>query len=164
METQQIHSLAKEFFEKLAIQVNEVEVRKEQEDIYYIKVQTPDSGIVIGPKGRNLEDIQAILKIMMIHLLGKNVIIHMEVNDYLQAKEEKLLAYVRTKIELVDKTGKDFRLPYLSSYDRKKVHAFVAELANPNIYTKSMGEGPERRLHLCKKDEKMTIDLEGNDI
>lgn len=146
------------------MQVTDIQVRKEQEDIYYVKIQTPDSGILIGPKWRNLDDIQAVLKIMIMHLLGRSVIIHMEVNDYLQAKEEKLLAYVRTKIEIVDKTWKDFRLPFLSSYDRKKVHAFVSELGNPNIYTKSMGDGAERRLHLCKKDEKMTIDLEGNDI
>jgi predicted RNA-binding protein Jag len=84
----------------------------------------------------------------------------MEVNDYLQAKEEKLLSYVQSKIDLVERTGKDFRLPYMSSYDRKKVHAFVSELGKAKIYTKSIGEGPERRLHICKKDEIMTIDAE----
>ena len=101
---------------------------------------------------------------MIVHHIWKNTIIHLEVNDYLQAKEEKLLLYVQSKIELVEKSGKDFRLPFLSSYDRKKVHAYVSEQANTKVYTKSMWEGLERRLHICKKDEKMTIDAEGSDI
>lgn len=164
VENDVVLQIAKDFFQKLCIEVSEVNVREEANDVYYIKVQTPDSGIVIGPKWRNLDDIQTVLRIILNHTLGKNIILHIEVNDYLQAKEEKLLAYVKTKMELVEKSGKDFRLPYLTSYERKKVHAFVAELANPNIYTKSLGEWSERRLHLCKKDEKMTIDIEWNDI
>lgn len=164
METEKIHLLVAEFFEKIQLQVSQVEVLQEQEDIYFIKIQSSDSGIIIWPKWRNLEDLKSILKSMIVRLLWKNVIIHMEVNDYLQAKEEKLLLYVKSKIDLVEKSGKDFRLPFLSSYDRKKVHAYVAELNNGKIYTKSIGEGPERRLHICKKDEKMTIDAEGSDI
>ena len=164
METENIQKLVTEFFEKLQLQISQIEVVKEQEGIYFIKVQSNDSGIIIWPKWRNLEDIKSLLKSMLVHLLWKNIIIHIEINDYLQAKEEKLLVYVKSKIDLVEKTWKDFRLPFLSSYDRKKVHAYVAELNNTKIYTKSMGEGPERRLHICKKDEKMTIDAEWSDI
>lgn len=164
METENIQKLVSEFFEKLQLQISEIKVEKEAEDIYFVKVQSSDSGIIIWPKGRNLEDLKSLLKSMINHLVGRNTILHIEINDYLQAKEEKLLLYVKSKIDLVEKTGKDFRLPFLSSYDRKKVHAYVSELWNPKIYTKSLWEGPERRLHICKKDEKMTIDLEGSDI
>jgi hypothetical protein len=33
-----------------------------------------------------------------------------------------------------------------------------------DIYTKSEGEGKERRLFICKKNGKMTIDSDGVDI
>jgi predicted RNA-binding protein Jag len=71
---------------------------------------------------------------------------------------------VKSKIEIVLKTGKDLRLPYLSWYERKLVHSFVADINNPKIYTKSEGEWNERFLYICKKDEKITIDIEGSDI
>jgi predicted RNA-binding protein Jag len=62
----------------------------------------------------------------------------MEVNDYVSSKEEKLLVYVKSKIDFVEQTGRDFKLPFFSSYERKKIHSYVSELCNTRIYTKSM--------------------------
>jgi predicted RNA-binding protein Jag len=47
-------------------------------------------------------------------VLEKNVNINLEINDYLESKEERLFSMVKSKIEIVLKTGKDLRLPYLS--------------------------------------------------
>lgn len=61
-------------------------------------------------------------------VVGESIIIHLEVNDYLQNKEQKLFDMIRSKIDYVKKAGGEYRLPYLSAYERKKVHAFVSEL------------------------------------
>lgn len=62
----------------------------------------------------------------------------MEVNDYISKKEDKLLTFVKNKIDLCKKTGKEIILPYFNAYERKKIHAYVCDLADSSIYTKSM--------------------------
>jgi predicted RNA-binding protein Jag len=55
-------------------------------------------------------------------------------------------------------------MPFFSAYERKKIHSIVGEYWNPKIYTKSVWEWNERRLFICKTDEKLTIDLDWSDI
>jgi spoIIIJ-associated protein len=159
-----IEQLVTNFFQKLQIDFSEVLVKEETENIFSVWIQSSDSWILIWQKGKNLDDITALLKLIISRNLGKSIIIHLEINDYLQAKEQKLIEMINGKIEYVKKNGGDYKLPYLSSYERKKVHAYVSWLNNPKIYTKSMGEWEERRLYICKKDEKITIDADSNDI
>jgi predicted RNA-binding protein Jag len=66
----------------------------------------------------------------------ENIIIHVEVNDYLKSKEDKLINYIKNKIDYVKETNKDFRLPFFSAYERKKIHSYVSDLKS-DIYTKS---------------------------
>jgi predicted RNA-binding protein Jag len=66
----------------------------------------------------------------------ENIIIHVEVNDYLKSKDDKLINYIKNKIDYVKETNKDFRLPFFSAYERKKIHSYVSDLKS-DIYTKS---------------------------
>jgi len=91
-----------------------LEVEEKENNLYYIKIKTEDSGIIIGPRGKNLEYIKMVLKIILANKLQKNININLEVNDYLESKEEKLLSMVKSKIEIVLRTGRDLKLPYLS--------------------------------------------------
>ncbi|NUJ97398.1 KH domain-containing protein [Candidatus Gracilibacteria bacterium] len=164
MEKELVIKIVEGFFGKLGLNFSQLEVEERDNNLYYIKIKTEDSGIIIGPKGKNLEYIKIILRLLLANMLEKSVNINLEINDYLESKEERLFSMVKSKIEIVIKTGKDLRLPYLSGYERKLVHSFVADINNPKIYTKSEGEGNERFLYICKKDEKITIDIEGSDI
>jgi len=158
-----IKNLVEEFFEKLSIQLDSIEVKKEEEKIFLIEVKTQESGIVIGPHGKNLQTIKFLLKLLISKREDQNIILHLEVNDYLKSKEERLYSFIESKITLVENSGEDLELPFLTAYERKKVHSYVWELWK-NIYTKSIWEGNERRMHLCKKEEKLTIDIDGDDI
>lgn len=158
-----IKNIVEKFFSKMLVDFSNLEVKKELENIYYIKIESPDSPLIIGPRWKNLEDIKNILKIILHRKLEENIIIHIEINDYLKSKEDKLINFIKSKIEFVEKTGKDLKLPFLSAYERKKVHSFVSDLKS-DIYTKSEWEGKERRLYICKKNTKVTIDLDWIDI
>jgi len=158
-----IKNLCTDFFSKMLIEVSNIEITKELENIYNIKIETPDSGILIWPRWKNLEDIKCLLKLIINKNSEENIIIHLEVNDYLKAKEDKLLLFIKTKVEFVEKSWKEIILPIFTAYERKKIHSFVSDLKS-DVYTKSMWEWKERRLHLCKKDKKMTIDVDWNDI
>lgn len=158
-----IKNIADTFFSKMLIEFSNLEVSKELDNIYYIKLETTDSHLVIWTRWKNLEDIKSILRLIISKKLWENIIIHLEINDYLKAKEDKLINYIKSKIEIVEKTNKDYKLPFFSAYERKKIHSYVAWLKS-DIYTKSEGEWKDRRLFICKKNDKMTIDLDWVDI
>ena len=59
--------------------------------------------------------------------LEKRVLIHLEVNDYLEEKDRKLYSYVERKIADVMRTGGEDTFGQLTGYERKKVHAYVGD-------------------------------------
>lgn len=161
---EEVKEISKIFFEKLCIEIEELDVLQEAENIFYVKLKTPDSWILIWYSGKNLEDVRSILKAILIKKqTDKNIILHVEVNDYLSKKEDKLYSFVMKKIEIA-KSWKDVILPFFNSYERKKIHSYVCELNNSEIFTKSVWEWPERRLHICKKSKNITIDIDWIDI
>jgi hypothetical protein len=40
----------------------------------------------------------------------------------MKSKDDRLFDFIKSKIRLVEKTGKDIQLPFYSSYERKKIH------------------------------------------
>lgn len=161
----EIFNITKEFFDKFWITINNIEILKEDiENIFKIKINTDDSWIIIWPYGKNLDSIWNILKIILSKKLWKNIKIHLEVNDYIKTKDERLQSYIVSKIQYVEKSWADLQLPFYSGYQRKKIHWFVAEYWNCEIYTKSIWEWKQRRLYICKKARKLSIDIDWNDI
>lgn len=160
---EQIKNIVEKFFSKMLIDFSSLEVVKELENIYYIKLESTDSPLLIWTRGKNLEEIKSILKIIINKQTEDNIIIHIEINDYLKSKEDKLINYIKGKIEFVKKTWNDFKLPFFSAYERKKIHSYVSTLKS-DIYTKSEWEWKDRRLYICKKNNKITIDSDGVDI
>jgi len=158
-----IKNLVLDFFQRLTIKIDACEVVAEEQGIFLVKVKTEESGIVIGPHGKNLETIKFLLKLLISKQMEQNVILHLEVNDYLKAKEERLFNFIESKIQIVKRSWKDLQLPFLTAYERKKVHSYVSDLGT-NIFTKSEWEWKDRRMSLCKKPEWLTIDIDWDDI
>jgi len=162
----EIKLLAQEFFEKLGINTDPIEVINvdNSNTIYNIIVKTTESGLIIWQNWKNLDSIQNILKIMLWNKVWEKIKIHIEVNDYIKTKDDRLFDFIKTKIELVKKTKKDFCLPFYSAYERKKIHWFISDMNNTSIYTKSIWEWKERRLHICLQGKKLELDIDWDDI
>jgi len=47
MENNKITQIVHDFFEKLTIEIDSLEVIQEEENIFYVKIQTPDSSLLI---------------------------------------------------------------------------------------------------------------------
>lgn len=164
MDNLEIKNLTVLFFEKMLINIENIDVEIEEESIVNIKIKTPDSSLVIGFSWKNLEDIRLVLKQILRKNFREISSIHIEVNDYIEQKEGKLLDFVSKKIELAKKTWKEIILPFYNSYERKKIHNFVSSLNDNEIWTKSVWEWKERRLHIFKKIDASTLDLDSIDI
>lgn len=161
----EIKSLIEEFFKKLNITIEFLEIFDENEkNIYTIKVKTNDSGLLIWHNGKNLDSIQTILKLIISNKLWEKTKIHLEINDYIKTKDNKLFDFIKWKIEYVKKSKKDFCLPFYSAYERKKIHQYISEMNDNSIFTKSIWEWKERRLHIFMQEKKLSIDIDWNDI
>lgn len=68
-----VNNLVGEFFNKLDVKYDSIEVKTEEENIFYIKIKTEESGIIIWPHGKNLDNIQLILKLMISKLVWKKL-------------------------------------------------------------------------------------------
>ncbi len=161
----QVKELIVEFFEKLNVDIDSIEVNKEEEwNIFNVKIKTSDSWVLIWQHGRNLDAIQNILKLITSKKIWDRAKLHIEVNDYMKSKDERLFDFIKSKIEIVERTWNDIKLPFYSSYERKKIHGFVHSLDKKSIYTKSIWEKKDRRLHICKQEQKLSIDIDWDDI
>lgn len=153
------------FFQNLWVKYDEFSIFEDQQ-WYIVKIKTQESGLLIWPQWKNLDAFQSILRQMLNNSSqsSQKVKLKLEINDYETSKDARLFQFIQSKIDEVKQTGKDFQLPYYSPYERKKIHNYVAELDQSDIFTKSIGEENQRRLYICKKAQKLTIDIDGDDI
>lgn len=161
---EQIKNISLDFLGKLDVVVDSIEIEKQESNIYNIKIKSPDSPIIIGHSWETLRDLKNILSMILNKNLEEKVFIHIEINDYIESKDKRLFEFVKSKIDFCEKSGKEIILPFFSAYERKKIHSYVSELKNDKIIIKSAWEGKERRMHISKKEIRLTIDLNWNDI
>ena len=160
-----IKALLLEFFEKLEIQTDSVEVSNNNEsNIFNVKIKTQESGLLIGPHWNNLDALQSILKLISSKKVWERIKLRIEINDYVKTKDDRLLDFIKSKVSYLEKSWKDIQLPFYSSYERKKIHWFVSDMKDKWIFTKSIWEWKERRLYICKEEAKLTIDIDWDDI
>lgn len=171
-----IKDISISFFDKLWVHYSDLNIVKQDKNIYLIKIITDESPLVIWSHWRNLEAIESIIKLIISTKNDEKIKLHLEVNDYIHSKDEKLKKYVISKVDFAIKINKDIRLNKLNPYERKKAHWFIWELNNENIYTESRWEWTERRLFICIRDkelnkttqiktnDKLTIDLDWDNI
>ena len=92
-----VFDTSKNFLEKLWIELENIEVINESWNIYNIKIKSPDSSLIIGYSWKNLEDIRLVLKLVLSKIINESIVIHLEVNDYIEQKESKLISFVSKK-------------------------------------------------------------------
>lgn len=161
-----IKILIEQFFAKFKIDISDLEIKIEEEKQIIIQVQSKDSGLLIGPNGKNIESIENIIKLMVFHHLDKKVKLTLKVNDYSKTKEERLFQFIYSKVQQAQQSKRNIELPFFTPYERKKIHDYVQALALEGISTQSVWEWNKRRLHIITNlnSKKLTIDIDGDDI
>lgn len=147
---QQIQEIACNFFTLMRIEIEDIliECQDEKKGIYLIQVKTPDSKILIGVHGQTLEMMKHLLTRILEKTLDVSLLIHLEVNDYLQVKDEKFFRYLESRIAYVMRSGEEISLSNLTSYDRKKAHGYISDKKIEGFKSFSVGEWKDRELHL----------------
>ena len=168
-----ITNYIKSFFEWLEIEISSLEIEKKEKNIYFIKLESIDSSLLIGKDWDTIEDIKNILKICVNRFSDDKIKITLDINGYNKTYEQKLFWKVDKAIINLDKYGWEYDLWALSSYNRKRIHSYVARNYS-EIISKSRWEWKRRRIFLSLKNifntelkdisKKLTIDIDGNNI
>jgi len=130
---------------------SKVDVKKdEQNDAMVVDIQAgEDAGLLIGNRGRTLNDIQAILGMIYKRRSGEWKRIVVDVSGWREKETGRLNELAQQTAERVKATGESQPLYNLSPSQRRTVHMALAD--EPNIQTESHGEGEERYLLVSLK-------------
>ncbi len=121
-----MQEIIEKFFRGLGIELTSVTLSEEGNDVS-IRIETPDSPLIIGMHGKNLEVFQHLLSRMIEKQIGHFIHLHLEVNDYMKSKDERLYRFLDSKIAFALESGKVLHIGNLNSYERKKAHNYIAE-------------------------------------
>ena len=117
-----------------------------------LKVDSPDSAILIGRKGRNLSSMQYLLN-RMVHTgegdESERIVIDIE--GYLDRRHEALEDMARRQAERAKETRRRVRLKPMSPQERRVIHMVLED--DPDVKTFSVGEAMVRSVIIAPADE-----------
>lgn len=122
-----------------------VEVLRPDDETVEIRLNGPDLGLLIGPKGSTLVAIQNLARTVVFNHTGAtNGHVNVDVGGYRQKRTEALVRFATQVAEKAKQTGERIALEPMSAVDRKVVHDTIAGIEG--VSTISEGEEPRRRV------------------
>jgi len=116
---EQIKDFSIIFFEKLHIEIDKLDIISEWENVFFLKIETPDSWILIWTHGSVFESLQWLFRKIFRDKFDRTIKIHFEINDYIHNKDAKLFAFIDKEINKAKETWRNMKLPVLNWYERK---------------------------------------------
>ena len=113
---------------------------------------TDDAGLLIGNRGKTLMSIQTILSIIYGNKEGEWKRIEVNVNDWREKENNRLINLAKQTAERAKTTGVPQSLYNLTASQRRIVHMTLAE--DNEVVTESQGEGKSRFLTISPKSSK----------
>lgn len=114
-----------------------------------VKIGEDDKGIVIGKRGKNLDEIQFLLNLMVNKGRENYVRVIFNVEDYRAKREETLK---RLALKMADKCryyNRKVKLEPMNPYERRIIHSTLQD--EKGIITYSEGEEPYRKVVIDQK-------------
>lgn len=171
MENIEVKDFLEKFFNNLKIKIDKITVTEEsdEKDIIFVKVETPDSGLLIGDRGATLDDIKYVLSKIASSMCKRNVIVQVEINDYFESKDRKMFSFIDSKVDFVIKNNTTVVLSNYTAYERKKIHTYIKEKNIEWLRSFSNWEDNKRVMHLSyinpgSRMSVSSIDIEWMDI
>lgn len=134
------------------------------EDIL-IQLDVPEDniGLFIGNRGETLAALQRLTRIVF-HDQFPDKRIALNINDYREERKRQLEEKAEEVGHSVLESGRPYRFPFLSSYERFIVHSIISgNEAFSELESVSLGEGKQRRLVVQFKDDQDTGLLESEE-
>lgn len=114
-----------------------------------IKLDSADSSILIGRKGKNLDALQVLANIYASRIGSEDLRIILDVENYRIRREESIVRIAYTTADKVHQTHKSILLEPMNPFERRLIHTTLNDI--PDIETKSEGEGLYKQVRVIYK-------------
>jgi spoIIIJ-associated protein len=115
-----------------------------KDDIINITINSSRNPILIGKNGITLQALNELVRLATSSKFKKRFRILLDVNDYKEAKYDKVIAIAKRIARDVTRTKIDVTLDPMPADERRMVHGALTGM--PNIKTESVGEGHRRAI------------------
>jgi len=114
-----------------------------------LEVTSQDPATIIGKHGQTIDAIQYLVGIITNKRLPEKVRVVVDVEGYRTRREETLRAHAFDLAAQVKQSGEEAVLEPLHANERRIIHTALAD--NPDVYTYSEGQEPERYVVISPK-------------
>ena len=122
---------------------------KEGSNRLYIELESKQSGLIIGRKGRTLEALQFLLSLMINNQLGSDKKIILDIESYRDKRERAIRKISKDAAHRVIRTGKPWTLEPMNPFERRLIHLTLQN--DSRVETRSEGEGIYRKVKVFPK-------------
>lgn len=138
----------KNVIEKMGYEVKVELVFREEKKIG-IKLDSQNSSILIGRKGKNLDALQLLANIYAGRLGHEEIRIILDTENYRIRREESLVRLAYNTADKVHTSHKSILLEPMNPFERRLIHTTLNDI--PDIDTKSEGEGLYKQVRVIYK-------------
>jgi len=128
---------------------SKIRIMYREEEKVGIRLDSENSSILIGKKGKNLDAMQVLANVMAAKLHGSEFKVIVDIENYRQRREESLVRLAERVGDQVMRTKKSRLLEPMNPYERRLIHTALADVAG--IETKSEGEGLYKQVRISPK-------------
>ncbi|NUM56775.1 MAG: KH domain-containing protein, partial [Candidatus Hydrogenedentes bacterium] len=145
-------ALVREIVQRMGIEAT-ISSATDEAGAVSIKIESPDSAILIGRKGRSLESLQYLVNRMSPKTEGDDKDrITIDIEGYLDRRQEALEELAHRLAERARETGRRQRTKPMGSQERRVIH--MALEGDDTIRTFSVGDAGDRHVVIAPKDER----------
>ena len=126
-----------------------VVVRTASDSQVVLDIVGGDTARIIGRHGQTIDSIQYLVGIIVNRKIGAKARVLVDAEGYRERREETLRKQALALAKKVKETGQEAVLESLHSNERRVIHTALVD--NPDVYTYSEGEEPNRFLVISPK-------------
>lgn len=142
---------AKQFLTDICNQMDvEVNIESKIDGKYvYFQLNSDKTGLLIGKRGQTLNALQILTQVVLNRYSDEFMNVILNAENYREKREETLVLLANRLANKVIKEKKEISLEPMPSFERKIIHAALAN--NEKIKTYSVGTDPHRHLVISPK-------------
>lgn len=147
-----IQDYLKGLLDKMGILGNISVAGKENNRIIF-NIDSDDSGILIGKKGKTLDSIQLLLNIYAGRLSEDSPRVMIDTEDYRRRRESNIIHMAKRTADQVKRSRRSVLLQAMNPFERRLVHTALNN--QKNIETISEGDGLYKKIRIFYKESTM---------
>jgi len=117
-----------------------------------LKIDTDNTSIIIGKKGKNIDALQLLANVYAGRLGREDIKVILDSENYRIRREESLVRIAYESAEQVRRTGRSILLEPMNPFERRIVHTTLNDIVD--IETKSEGEGLYKQVRVMFRGRK----------